>query len=90
MSVAAPLQIRSFRVCFKLERRIHKIDRWRLPLPFGVPLRGIGYAAAAFVVLGMLAQLPVAGALLGALPVAIIYSFFVEYYVSGLTGAVKE
>ena len=30
------------------------------------------------------------GALLGSLPVAIIYSFFVEYYVSGLTGAVKE
>jgi len=30
------------------------------------------------------------GALLGPLPVAIIYSFFVEYYVSGLTGAVKE
>jgi multiple sugar transport system permease protein len=31
-----------------------------------------------------------AGALLGSLPVAFIYSFFVEYYVSGLTGAVKE
>ncbi len=31
-----------------------------------------------------------AGALLGSLPVAIIYSFFVEYYVSGMTGAVKE
>jgi multiple sugar transport system permease protein len=30
------------------------------------------------------------GALLGSLPVAILYSFFVEYYVSGLTGAVKE
>ncbi len=33
---------------------------------------------------------PMAGALLGSLPVAILYSFFVEYYVSGLTGAVKE
>jgi multiple sugar transport system permease protein len=31
-----------------------------------------------------------AGALFGSLPVAVIYSFFVEYYVSGLTGAVKE
>jgi multiple sugar transport system permease protein len=31
-----------------------------------------------------------AGALFGALPVAVLYSFFVEYYVSGLTGAVKE
>ena len=31
-----------------------------------------------------------AGALRGSLPVAFIYSFFVEYYVSGLTGSVKE
>ncbi|MEI6836241.1 MAG: carbohydrate ABC transporter permease [Alcaligenaceae bacterium] len=31
-----------------------------------------------------------AGALLGSLPVAFIYSFFVEYYVSGMTGSVKE
>jgi multiple sugar transport system permease protein len=31
-----------------------------------------------------------AGALLGSLPVAILYSFFVEHYVSSLTGAVKE
>jgi multiple sugar transport system permease protein len=31
-----------------------------------------------------------AGALLGSVPVAIFYSFFVEYYVSSLTGAVKE
>jgi multiple sugar transport system permease protein len=30
-----------------------------------------------------------AGALLGSVPVAIVYSFFVEYYVSGMTGAVK-
>jgi multiple sugar transport system permease protein len=31
-----------------------------------------------------------AGALLGSVPVAVVYSFFVEYYVSGLTGgAVK-
>ena len=31
-----------------------------------------------------------AGSLLGSIPVAIFYSFFVEYYVSSLTGAVKE
>ena len=31
-----------------------------------------------------------AGALFGSLPVAILYSFFVEYYVSGMTGSVKE
>jgi multiple sugar transport system permease protein len=30
-----------------------------------------------------------AGALLGSIPVALVYSFFVEYYVTGLTGSVK-
>ncbi|MFO1146922.1 MAG: carbohydrate ABC transporter permease [Alsobacter sp.] len=31
-----------------------------------------------------------AGALVGSLPLVILYSFFVEYYVSAMTGAVKE
>jgi multiple sugar transport system permease protein len=30
-----------------------------------------------------------AGALLGSIPVAVAYSFFVEHYVAGLTGSVK-
>ena len=31
-----------------------------------------------------------AGALFGSLPVVILYSFFVDHYVSSMTGAVKE
>jgi multiple sugar transport system permease protein len=31
-----------------------------------------------------------AGAFLGSVPVALIYSFFVEHYVAGMTGAIKE
>ena len=31
-----------------------------------------------------------AGALLGSIPVALVYSCFVEYYVAGMTGALKE
>lgn len=31
-----------------------------------------------------------AGALIGSLPVVVLYSFFVEHYVSSMTGAVKE
>lgn len=31
-----------------------------------------------------------AGALVGSLPLVILYSFFVEYYVSAMTGAIKE
>jgi len=30
-----------------------------------------------------------AGALLGSIPVALVYSMFVEHYVTALTGAVK-
>jgi multiple sugar transport system permease protein len=30
-----------------------------------------------------------AGALLGSIPVAFVYAFFVEHYVAGLTGSVK-
>jgi len=63
-----PIQIRSFRVCFRLERRIHKIDRWRIPLPFGVPLRGAGYALVALLAIAMASSLPIAGTLLHVLP----------------------
>ena len=31
-----------------------------------------------------------AGALLGSLPLVVLYAFFVEHYVSAMTGAVKE
>jgi hypothetical protein len=53
------IQIRSFTNCFKLERRIHKIDRWRMPLPFGIPLRGIGYAVGIELAVVVLTSLPV-------------------------------
>jgi multiple sugar transport system permease protein len=31
-----------------------------------------------------------AGAMIGALPLVVLYAFFVEHYVSAMTGAVKE
>jgi multiple sugar transport system permease protein len=31
-----------------------------------------------------------AGALCASVPVALVYSFFVEHYVAGMTGALKE
>ena len=63
--------VRSYRLCFELERRIHKIDRWRIPVPYGVPLRGIAYALAAIAAVIALSGLPLAGDLLGALHPAI-------------------
>ena len=62
------LHIRSFRVVFDLERRIHRIDRYRIPLPYGLPLRSIGYAAVALLFVVAIERLPVAGTLLNGLP----------------------
>jgi hypothetical protein len=61
------LVIRSYRLCFELERRIHRIDRWRIPVPYGVPLRGVAYGAAALVAVLLLQRLPAAGEVLGVL-----------------------
>ena len=52
------IQIRSFRVVFDLERRIHRIDRFRVPLPYGLPVRSLGYAAAALLVVLLLQSVP--------------------------------
>jgi hypothetical protein len=62
------IQIRSFRVVFQLERRIHRIDRWRIPVPHGVPLRGVAYSAAALAVVVVAAGLPLIGPALRLLP----------------------
>jgi hypothetical protein len=62
------LTIRSFRLAFALERRIHKVDRFRLPLPYGLPLRSLAYALAALFVVVVAAGLPVIGAVFAALP----------------------
>jgi hypothetical protein len=63
-----PLPIRSYRVCFDLERRIYRLEQWRLPVPWGIPLRGVAYAAV--VLLGVLIarNLPLLGALVDGLP----------------------
>ncbi len=61
------MTIRSYRVCFRLERRIYKLDRWRLPVPWGVPLRGLGYAAGALAAVLVLSGVPLVGAVLGQL-----------------------
>jgi hypothetical protein len=61
------VQIRSYHVCFRLERRIHKFDRWRVPLPYGVPLAGLLYGVAALLAVIVLSRLPVTGWFLGTL-----------------------
>ena len=73
MSADGTVTIRSFRTAFRLERRIHKIDRWRIPVPYGVPLRTIGYAGAALVAVLIASRLPVLELLIGVLPWPVRY-----------------
>jgi hypothetical protein len=61
------LIIRSYRLCFALERRIFRVDRWRIPAPYGVPLSGLAYAALALMAILLLERLPVTGEMLGVL-----------------------
>lgn len=60
--------VRSYALVFKIERKLFKIDRWRLPLPGGLEVRAILYAIG--ILLGMLvaSRLPGIGLLLGLLP----------------------
>jgi len=73
MSEAPPsrdqkLEIRSFRVVFQLERRLHRIQHWKLPLPYGLPLRGLAYGAFVLAAILVLGRLPVVGAVVGLMP----------------------
>src|SRR5215208_2762117 len=43
--------IRSYRRVFQVDRRVYRVDRWALPVPGGVPLRAVGYFAAALVLM---------------------------------------
>lgn len=60
--------IRSYRLVFRLERRIFEVDRFRLPFPYGVEVRALVYTAVSYLCLALLSSLPLLGMLLGLLP----------------------
>lgn len=61
--------VRSYRLVLdKIERRVYRFDRWRLPTPHGVALRSVGYFLGALAVLLIASGLPVAGLIVGAIP----------------------
>lgn len=55
----------------RVDRRIFKIDRWRLPAPHGVPVRAVVYGATALAVVLVCSRLPALGTLIGTLPPAV-------------------
>lgn len=68
------LIIRSFRVVFDLGlRRLFKVDRFRVPFPYGLPLRGVAYWTVALIALLVLARLPAVGEVVRALPPPVRY-----------------
>lgn len=71
--MADQMIVRSYRRVFRVDRRIYRVDRWALPVPGGVPLRGLGYFAAALVAILVLEALPVTGALVGAVTAPLRY-----------------
>jgi TcpE family len=52
------LVIRSYRRVFRVDRRIYRVDRWALPVPGGVPLRGVVYFACALLIVIAAGALP--------------------------------
>lgn len=63
MEASRGIQLRGYRRVFRIERRLYKFDRWRIPYPHGVPLRGIGYFLAVEFGVVVASRLPAVGAL---------------------------
>jgi hypothetical protein len=66
--------VRSYRdVVDVVERRIFRIDRWRLPTPHGVSVRALAYAGACLAGVAVASGLPGVGRLLALLPGSVRY-----------------
>src|SRR5688500_5715586 len=65
--------VRSYRRVFRVDRRIYRVDRWALPIPGGVPLRGVGYFGLALGLVIVLGRVPGIGGLVGTLSAPVRY-----------------
>jgi hypothetical protein len=73
MAESRRIVLRGYRKVFKFERRLFRLDRWRIPYPHGVPVRGIGYFVGAEIATVLLTRLPIFGVLINALPAWFAY-----------------
>ena len=67
------ITIRSYARVFRLDRRLYRVDRWLLPVPGGVPLRGCAYFASALLAILILGKFPVIGLILDVIPAPFRY-----------------
>lgn len=72
-SAKASMEIQSFHLVFALQRRLHRIDRWRLPFPGGIPIAAIAYSTAALAAVIAVRQTPAIGQLIAAMPAPLAY-----------------
>jgi len=63
----SPVEIRSYRTVFELERRVYRIDRLRLP-PGGVPMRGALYCLGLILLAVVVSALPLVGSIAAMMP----------------------
>jgi hypothetical protein len=68
-----PVEIRSYRSVFDLERRLYRIDRFRLN-PSGVPVRGLVYVALLVVGVLVVQRVPLIGDAVNVLPWQLRYA----------------
>jgi hypothetical protein len=65
--------ILSYRRVFRVDRRIHRIDNWPIPVPGGIPLRGCIYFALVVLAVVIARQVPGPDVLLAALNAPLRY-----------------
>ena len=63
--------VRSFREVFEIERRLFRVDRWRIPLRSGLEVRAIVYAIAVYAALLVARAIPPVAAVHDLLPAPI-------------------
>ena len=68
------IQLRGYRRVFQVERRLFRFERWRIPYPHGIPLRGIGYFLVLELLMFASRQLPLLGGLASAFPALIAFA----------------
>ncbi len=76
--------IRSYALVFRMQRKLFKIDRWRLPLPGGLEIRAIVYAIVVLLADLVLSRLVLIGPLTNKLPAPLHWAIFPGLLVFGL------
>jgi hypothetical protein len=76
--------IRSYALVFRMQRKLFKIDRWRLPLPGGLEIRAIVYGVVVLLADLVLSRLVLIGPITDKLPAPLHWAILPGLLVFGL------